>query len=152
MKVEQRIVINQPVDEVFRYLSNLDNLVEWTSTTIAVKKVIPQARGVGEVIRCTARFLGRWMEITFEVIEREQERYLSFKSTAGSCPCLFCYAFERSDCNGTILSQEAVVQHIEGMLDQTSKVVLSAFQRQLAYDLQTLKDILEARTVTPEFA
>lgn len=150
MKVEQRIIISQPVDEVFNYLSNLENLVEWTSNTIAVKKVAPRNQGVGEVVRCTTRFLGRWMELTLEIIEREQGRYLTFKSIAGSCPSLFCYAFERSKCGGTVLSQEAVVQHFEGVIDQAEPVVSSAFRRSLEFDLQTLKEILETRPVTTE--
>jgi len=148
MKVEQNIVINLPVNEVFAYLSDLENLVEWTSTTVAVKKMVAGTMGVGAVVRCTVRFLGRWLEMTFEIIEREPGRCLTIKSTAGISPCLFCYQFAPTTCGGTRLSQEAIIQHMEGTIDQTMPVIVSTFRRQLANDLQTLKEILEAREPT----
>lgn len=145
MRFAQSVTINQPVKEIFAYLNNFENLVEWASVVIAVRKLSPEMLVVGSTMKATIRFLGHWLEMTFEIIECEPDSYLTIKSIAGACPSLFCYRFEPSECGGTILYQEAFFQPVQGIIGLADPVVASALRRQLEYDLLTLKDILETR-------
>lgn len=107
---------------------------------------------MGATVRSTIRFLGRWLDTTFEIVECEPSRSLTIKSISGVSPCLFCYQFEPVEDGGTTVSQEALIHLIEGMLDLADPVVTSVVRRQLAYDLLTLKDMLEARASTSRSA
>jgi uncharacterized membrane protein len=144
MKFVQNILIHYPVQEIFAYISDIENLVDWASTVISVRKLSPQVLGVGTTIKTTTRFLGCWMDVTYEVVEHEIDNSVTFKSISG-VPCLFSYRFEPSECGGTILHQEAWFQSVKGLIDHASSVVSNALRRQLEYDLVTLKDIMEAR-------
>src|SRR6266568_1731989 len=109
-------------------------------------------RHVGARARSTIRFLGRWLDTTFEIVECEPSRSLTIKSISGVSPCLFYYQFEPVEDGGTTVSQEALIHLIEGTLDVADLVVTNVVRRQLTYDLLTLKDMLEARASTSQSA
>jgi len=148
MNVKQSIVINLPVEEIFAYMSDIANMVDWSSAIIAVRKISPGELHVGATVQSTIRFLGKWLDITFEIVEYEPSRYLTLKSISGVTPCLFCYQFEPSEDGGTIISQGTIIHLTGGILDLAEPVVTNVVRRQLEHDLLTLKDILEARTLT----
>ena len=99
---------------------------------------------MGATVRSTIRFLGKWLDITFEIVEYEPGRYLTIKSVSGIAPFLFYYQFEPVEDGGTTISQKAVIHLTEGILEMKAPVITSAVRRQIEYDLQTLKDMLEA--------
>jgi uncharacterized membrane protein len=148
MNVKQSIVINLPVEEIFAYMSDLENLVSWSSVIIAVSNLSPGTIHVGATVLSTIRFLGMRLDMTFEIIECEPGRSLTIKSIAGVAPCLFCYQFEPAEDGGTTVSQEAVIHLTGSMLGLKESVVTRAVGRQLEYDLLMLKDMLEASAVT----
>jgi uncharacterized membrane protein len=146
LKVNQSIVINQPIEEIFAYMSALENLVDWSGAAISVRKNSPGVMHVGATVRSTVRFLGRWCDITFEIIEYKPYHYLTIKSIFGGAPCVFCYQFEVLEDGRTNVSQDATIHLTEGILELEEPAIASAVRRQLENDLLTLKDILEART------
>jgi uncharacterized membrane protein len=145
MNVEQSIVINLPTDDTFAYMADVDNLVEWSSAVIAVRKTPPGAMHVGETFRSTIRFLGRWRDIIFEIVEFEPVHYLTLKSISGIAPCVFCYRFVPVEGGETNVSVEAVIHVTGGILGLAEPVLARVVRRQLDHDLLTLKDLLEAR-------
>jgi len=146
LKVNQSIVINQPIEEIFAYMSVPENLVDWSGAAISVRKISPGLMHVGATVRSTVRFLGRWFDITFEIIEYKPCHYLTIKSISGGTPCVFCYQFEVLEDGRTTVSQDATLDITDGILELGEPAVASAVRRQLENDLLTLKDILEART------
>jgi dehydrogenase/reductase SDR family member 12 len=152
MNVKQSVFINLSAEEIFAYMSDLENLVDWCSAIIAVRKISPGAIHVGTMVRSTIRFLGRWADLAFEVVEYDPGRSMTIKGISGVAPCLFCYQFEPGEEGGTTVSQEAVVHLAEGILAQEKPVITSAVRRQLEYDLLTLKDVLEASAATESSA
>ena len=148
MKVKQSIVINRSTEEIFAYMSELENLVDWSSVVIAARKISPGAMHVGATVRSTIRFLGRWSDITFEIVECEPTRDLTIKSISGVSPCLFYYQFEPVEDGKTNVSQDAVIHLTGEMLGLAEPVITNAVRRQLEYDLLTLKDMLEASAVS----
>jgi uncharacterized membrane protein len=146
MNVKQSVFINRAAEEIFAYVSDIENLVDWSSVIISTRKISPGEIHVGATLRNTIRFLGKWLDITFEVVEYEPSRYLTLKSIAGVTPCLFSYQFEPTEGGGTIVSQGTIIHLTGAMLDLTEPVVTNVVRRQLEHDLLTLKDILEAST------
>ena len=144
MKVEQSVIINLPAEEIFAYMSNLENLADWSVVVISAKKISSEEMLVGTTVRCTIRILGRWFETTYEIVECVPNRYLTIKSITGVAPSLICYRYEPAEGGGTNLSLEEIIHFTGGFLGFTETVVTSIIRRQVAYDLLTLKDLLEA--------
>jgi uncharacterized membrane protein len=141
--IKQNVSIDLPVEKVFAYMCDLDNLINWSSTVTDVKKNLPGVANVGETMQATVRVLGKWLDITFEIIECDPNHYLTIKSIAGVSPCLICYQFESVTADRTIVSHEIMIHHTEGVVNLSLPVIKSVLSRQLAHDLLTLKDVLE---------
>jgi uncharacterized membrane protein len=144
MKLEHSVIINLPPEEIFAYMSDLENLVDWSSVVISARKISPGAIHVGATVRGTFRFLGRWLDVSFEIVECKPSRYLTIKSISGIAPCLFYYRFDSVEGGGTAVSQEIIIHLTGGFLGLPEPVVTSVIHRQIEYDLLTLKDLLEA--------
>jgi Polyketide cyclase / dehydrase and lipid transport len=147
LKLKQSIYIELPSYEIFAYLSALENQVTWSSVTTAVRQFSPGTTHVGTRLSSSICFLGRRFDITFEIVECEPHRCLTLKSTAGVSPCLFSYQLEPLDDGRTNLSCEALIHFTAGVMAQRESVLVSAARRQLSFDLQTLKDVLEDRAL-----
>ncbi len=144
MKVAQNVVINLPAREIFAYVAEFENLADWSGAVIAVRKTPSGAIHVGTTVLITIRFLGRWVQSTYEVVECEPGHHITLKSIAGIAPCVFNFLFEPLEASRTRLSYEAVIQ-IKGVyLGLTEQTAASATRRQIEHDLLTLKEILEA--------
>ena len=146
MKIEQCLVINLPAENIFDYMVDAENWVECSSVVIAARKTAPGIISVGATWRCTTRFLGRWLETTYELVEHEPSHFFTLKSISGLCPAIFSYKLEAIECGRTNVSLEAMIHHVEGYLGLEESVAASAVRRQIEVDLLTLRDILEART------
>ncbi len=152
IRFKQSLDIDQPAQEIFDYMSDLDNLIDWSSTAITVRKLSSGSIGVGTRVSSTIRFWGKWMTLTFEIVEYEPARYLTLKSISGIAPSFFCYQFEPRADGGTTLLQEAMLHLTEEMAEPTASIVARAVRRQLEYDLLTLKDLLEVRASVSRIA
>lgn len=144
MKNRQSIIINLPAEEIFAYISDFENLIDWSGATISIRKTSPGEIRVGATVRSTIRFLGRWMDLTFEIVECEPGHCLTIKSLSGATPCLFCYQFEPIEDDATNVSLETVIHITGGILGLTESAITNVICRQLEHDLLTLKDVLEA--------
>jgi uncharacterized membrane protein len=144
MKVEQSVFINLPAEEIFAYISNLENLADWSGVVISARKSSSEEMLVGTTVRCTIRVLGRWFDNTFEIVECIPSRYLTIKSITGVAPSLICYRLEPVEGGGTNVSIEEIIHLTGGVLGFTETVIIRVINRQVANDLQTLKDLLEA--------
>ena len=144
MKVVQNVVIDLPVRAIFDYVAEFENLADWSGAVIAVRKSPSGATHVGTTIRITLRFLGRWVESTYEVVEYESGHHVTLKSIVGIAPCVFSYLFEPLEDGRTSLFFEAVIQVKGAPLGLTERMTASATRRQIEHDLLTLKEILEA--------
>ncbi|HEY1354126.1 MAG TPA: SRPBCC family protein [Ktedonobacteraceae bacterium] len=144
IKARQSIFIRRPAQTIFACLSDLENMVGWSSALISVQKMTSEAVCPGTLVKSTICFFEQWMEIVFEVVEYEPVRYLSFKSIEGIVPCLFCYQFEAVQGAGTVISEEATIHLLTLPCGLTEQEVTRALGSQMEGDLQTLKQLLEA--------
>lgn len=145
MEFKQNVVINLPPEDIFAYMSDLQNLADWSSVVISARKISYESMHVGETVRCTIRFLGRWFDISFEIVECKSSHYLTIKSISGVAPCLIYYQLEPIEGDGTNVSSEQAIHLTGDFLGLTESVVKSMIRRQVEHDLVTLKEILEAK-------
>ena len=147
--VKQAIVINLPAEDIFAYLSNLENLSDWSSVIISTQSTSSaEVTGVGTTAKSTIRFLGNRSEMMLEVVECEPTCFLTIKSTSGLAPCLFHYQFEQLQNGGTNIVHDALISLIGKIGDQAEQVVINAMRRDAEHDLLTLKDMLESNALT----
>jgi uncharacterized membrane protein len=144
MKVEQSVIIKLAPEEIFTYMSNLENLADWSGIVISARKLTSEETVLGTTVRCTIRILGRWFDTTLEIVECVPNRYLTIKSITGVAPCLIYHRFETVERGTTKVSVEQIIHFTGGFLGFTEKVITGAIRRQLAHDLLTLKDLVEA--------
>src|SRR5918995_2023022 len=105
MRVEESVEINRPVEEVFSYVSDPQNLPEWSGIVLEVREEAQGAPKEGDRFTSVAKFLGRRFETPFEVVSYEPPRRSSHRSTGGPFPQQWTRTFEQTAAGGTRLSQ-----------------------------------------------
>ena len=146
MKVEQNVIINLTPEKIFAFMSNLENMADWSGAVISARKISSEEMLLGTTFRCTIRSLGKWFDTTLEIIECVPNRYLTIKSITSIAPFLACFRYEPVEGGATKVSLEEIIHFTGGFLGFTEKVVKITIRHQLAHDLLTLKDLLEAKT------
>jgi len=143
MRIEESVQINRPVEEVYEYVANPENLPEWTGTVIETRKETPGPLLEGSTFTAVAKFLGRRAESPFEVTAHESPLLHSHKSTGGPFPIEWTLTFEEV-AGGTRYTQVAEGEP-GGFFGLVGPLLERVGRRQLRTDLENLKDLLEAR-------
>ena len=145
MHLEYTIVINQPVERVFDYVSNPVNLPEWQGPPVEIRDLQQSTPGQlreGDRFTTVLQFLGRQYETPTEVSAYEPNRRLSYRGTGGPVPTQITFIFEEVP-EGTRFThtQEVEPRGLYGLAESLFEI---AAKRQLRSELQILKDLLEA--------
>jgi carbon monoxide dehydrogenase subunit G len=83
-RLEATILINRPAEDVFAFLNNPDNHPKFVPGMLEFKKTSPGPLDrVGATIRGVRRFLGRRMELPYEITEYEPGNRLGMKGAMG---------------------------------------------------------------------
>jgi uncharacterized membrane protein len=145
MHVEESVVINRPLQEVFDYVANRETLPEWSASIQEVRKET-QGSLLEEGARFTtvAKFLGRRFETPFEVIVHDPPRRHTDRSLGGPFPQEYTHIFEEVAGGGTRLT-EVTDGEPGGFFRLAGPLLEIAVRRQFRADLETLKDLLEAQ-------
>lgn len=143
MRVEESVEINRPLEEVFSYVANPENLPEWSGIVLDVRKEEGPLRE-GARFTTVAKFLGRRFETPFEVVSYDPPRRSSHKSMGGPMPQEWTRTFEETASGGTRLRQ-IVEGEPGGFFRLAGPLLERAGRRQFRTDLENLKDLLEAQ-------
>jgi uncharacterized membrane protein len=144
MRVEENIEIDRPVEEVFAYVANPENLPEWSGPAIEVKDV-PGPLKEGDTFIVVAKFLSRRFETPYGRISYEPNRRYTDRATGGPVPDQdWTYTFEEVAGDTTRVTR-AVEGEPGGFFKLAGPLIERALKRQVRADLETLKDLLEAR-------
>jgi uncharacterized membrane protein len=144
MRIEESVEINRPVEEVYKYVANPENLPQWTGTVIETRTETPGPLLEGSTFTSVAKFLGRRIESPFEVTAHEFPRLHSHKSTGGPLSTAWTLTFEEV-AGGTRYTQVAEGEP-GGFFGLVGPLLERMGRRQLRTDLENLKDLLEARS------
>jgi uncharacterized protein YndB with AHSA1/START domain len=142
MRVENTQMIARPIENVFAFLAQPENNELWMSVVTATKRCVTGPVTIGETFQHSVKFLGRTVDITFEVIELEPPTRFCVRNVLGPIEFHGCYTLESID------GQTRFTHTLEGDPGNFFKfgqsVVERVVQRQYAADLATLNDVLDA--------
>jgi uncharacterized protein YndB with AHSA1/START domain len=144
-KFEINLVINRPIEEVFAFLSNPENLPRWRTSILEVKKISSEPLGVGSVVKGRFTFLGRPFDGNLEIIAREAHQSYATRMTQGPFPLETRYFLQPAE-DGTQLTV-GVQGEPGGFFKLAEPLVVSMAKRSLESDLHNLKEMLEAQAV-----
>jgi uncharacterized protein YndB with AHSA1/START domain len=144
MRLEESVEINRPVEEVFSYVANPENLPEWSGLVLEVHKETQGQPEEGDRFTTVAKFLGRRFETPFERRAYEPNRRYTDRAAGGPIPDQdWTYTFEEVS-GGTRLTRAAEGEP-GGFFRLAGPLLERAGRRQIRADLGNLKDLLEAR-------
>ncbi len=137
--------IGRPRKEVFDYVSEPDNFPEWTGTAIEVRKGAPGPVREGDTFTAAIKFLGRRFETPYERTTHDPDRPFEERAAGGPIPDQdWTYTFEEVSESTTRLTRK-VEGEPGGFFKFADPLIERALKRQVRADLETLKDLLEAR-------
>lgn len=142
IKIEQSVVINRPVEEVFAYILNPENDTTWQSGVLESEQTSEGPIGVGTTQRQVRKLLGRKIEGTSEITEFEQNKIAATKSTGGPIPFELRGTYEEVE-GGTKVTV-MVEADVGGFFKLAEPVVARTVTKQVEADFDGLKGILEA--------
>ena len=144
IKFEHSEVINRPVQDVFEYITNIDNWPNWSGEVIEIKKISERPIDLGTTFSTSVRVMGRQIENTIEVVAYDQDRKLSLKTTSGPVDGFLHCNFEPVE--GSTKLTVSGQGELGGFYKLVEPIVNDLLQNQYKTAFATLKDLLDAQT------
>ncbi|MEH3032937.1 MAG: SRPBCC family protein [Aeromicrobium erythreum] len=82
MDVERTFTVDQPIEEVFAFLSDFENTESWDPGTISTTRTSGDG-GVGTTYRNRSRFMGREVDLEYETIAYEEPTHFVCRGVNG---------------------------------------------------------------------
>ncbi len=137
-------VIRRPLAEVASYAIDPGNAPEWYSNIVRVDWETPAPLAVGSRLAFEARFLGRTLTYTYEIVELSPQERLVMRTAQGQFPMETTYAWvaEGADSTRMTLRNRGEPSGFAGM---AAPAMSLAMRRANTKDLAALKALLESR-------
>lgn len=142
--VRTEIVIDRPVDVVAAYAGDPSNAPEWYVNIEAVTWLTPPPMAEGSELEFVARFLGRRLAYTYEVVELVPRARLVMRTAEGPFPMETTYTWAPQDDVRTLMTLRNRGEP-SGFASLTAPMMAAAMRRANTKDLRRLKDLLESR-------
>jgi uncharacterized membrane protein len=137
-------IIDRPRTQVAAYAADPDNVPEWYENIESIEWKTPRALAVGARMGFVARFLGKRLEYTYELVELVAGERLVMRTAEGSFPMETTYTWEAVDEHRTRMTLRNRGEPA-GVFRLAAPIMASAMRRATRKDLARLKTILEAR-------
>ena len=142
IRIESRVFIGLPPEEVFSYIANFENNPKWQSGMQEANFTSEGPLAIGSTYAQKARFLGRQIDSTFEVVDFEPGRLVKITSTSGSFPITVTRVVEAAE-GGSEVS--AIVEgDASGFFKIAQPLMRRMVQRSVDQDYARLKGVLES--------
>jgi uncharacterized membrane protein len=136
-------VISRPVDEVFDYVANLENLPEWAAGVKTVSRTPPGPTHAGTVFTVTGYIAGRALTVAYAITECEPNNTLSAIGKFAFLPFKETFTFQADGARTQVgLVTEMTPEGIASLMEPLWAFVLG---KQIRGDNLRLKQRLEAR-------
>ena len=139
--VSTEIIVNRPRAEVYEYASNPDHAPEWYVNIKSVEWETPPPLAVGSRVAFVARFLGRRVSYTYEIVDRVPNERLVMSTAEGPFPMETTYEFADASGGTKVTLRNRGTPH--GFVGMTAPLMAAAMRRANRKDLAKLKEILE---------
>jgi uncharacterized protein YndB with AHSA1/START domain len=135
--------IDRPVAEVAAYTMDPSNAPEWYDNIESVEWETPQPARVGTKVAFVARFLGRRLAYTYELVDVVPGERLVMRTAQGPFPMETTYTWSPTDHDGTrmTLRNRGEPAGFSRVLGPFMKLAMRRANRK---DLANLRRILEA--------
>jgi uncharacterized protein YndB with AHSA1/START domain len=140
MRLEHSVVVERPVDDVFAFLADPDNLPRWQSGLVEVHKVGTNT-GVGARHHEVRSFMGKQIDQTLEVTAYEPPQRLDFTVVEG--PLSLCVGHTLTDEGGGTRIDVVGEGEIGPLFRLAEPFVVRAVRKQSESDFRRLKKVLE---------
>jgi hypothetical protein len=137
---ENTVIIRRPVEDVFAFLADFENVPKWNYAIVETTKVSAGPVGVGTVYRQTRSVPSR-SEEGFEVTGFEPARRLEVQGQIGPFKARIGYLLESAG-SGTRLINP-VELGFSGLSSLVAPLATSRVKQAVAANLDTLKQLLE---------
>jgi uncharacterized protein YndB with AHSA1/START domain len=136
-------VIDKPVEEVFAFAADPENDPRWSSAVSKARRTSKSALGLGSRYEQVLRFVGRRLEVTFEVTGYEPNRTVEIGRFSGPLRSAVGRRTFESVPGGTRVT--FIAEGRSGLfLNLVEPLVAAAGRREFRRALANLKQILEA--------
>jgi len=143
MEIKHSTVIDRPVEEVFAYVTDIEELSTWAGEIVEARKTSQGPVDEGTTWTGVIKALGRQMENTHEIGTFEPNRKFGIKITSGPVLGEVEYSFESiGDSTKVSVNVEA---DTGGFFRLADPLVMRMMQRQYETNFANLKDLLEAQ-------
>jgi uncharacterized protein YndB with AHSA1/START domain len=143
MEVKASVVINQPIEKVFEFVTKPENDIKWWVGGRSWDHTPDEPSGVGSTSQSKMRFMGIGVEVTWEVVGWDPPNKIEVKTIEGPVDIGASYTLEAAEEGQTKLTVEGEGD-LHGVFDLAEPLVERSAQRQWANNLENLKDLLEA--------
>ena len=86
MRVERSATIDQPVDQIFEYVSNPENDPRWVPASLRHEMLSPPPMRLGSITEEDVWFLGRRMCYAWEITHYKPPSTFALRSVSGAIP------------------------------------------------------------------
>src|SRR5437763_9675831 len=140
--VRTEIVIDAPRDKVADYAANPANAPDWYVNINSVEWVTPEPMQLGSKVAFVARFLGRTLRYTYEIVALEPRQRLVMRTAEGPFPMETTYTWSSVGESATrmILQNRG---EPKGSSKLVAPLMAPAMRRANRKDLSRLKSIME---------
>lgn len=142
MDTTTTIDIARPASEVFDYVADMANNPEWQGGQVRCTWTTEPPIAVGSTYDQEARFMGRTIRSSFEVVEFEPGRRIRIRSTGGTMPIDVTRTVEATPGGSTVTAEvrgtPPLLMRLLGPI--TQRMVSSSVRK----DYERLKERLEA--------
>ena len=142
MRVTRKVFINRNPGIVFGYLASPSNEPIWRASILSATPDQPEVLERGATGTSLVRFMGRDVDVRWEIVEFDPEARLCREYAAGVRGGRDRYTLQRFGIGSTIVNVEVEVESagLMGLLVTSRR---TSMEHELRTDLQRLKAILE---------
>jgi uncharacterized membrane protein len=141
--------INRPIEEVASYAADPSNAPEWYANIISADWKTPPPLQRASRIKFVARFLGRRLEYTYEVVDFVPGERLVMRTLQGPFPMETTYTWQALAGGTTRMSIRNRGEPV-GFSKVAARLMTATIRRANQKDLENLRSILEQRHVSDE--
>jgi hypothetical protein len=139
---QNTVTIQRPVQDVFAFLTDFENIPKWNYAIVETKKTSPGPVGVGTAYR-QLRSTPTRSEEGFQVTAFEPTSRLEVQGEIGPFTATISYLLEPIG-DGTRLTNRVDLQPPSGALRLLAPLATSRVKAAVAANLDTLKQLLES--------
>jgi carbon monoxide dehydrogenase subunit G len=142
MQAKQSVTIGRPVGDVFVFVADGENAIQWRPGVLDVERVSGDG-GVGTIYRQGVKGpMGRRIAADYEITDFEPDRLIAFRATAGPFRPRGRFEFEQTD------GRTRLTLKLEGELTGLRKLLMGRAvwktMRAEARNLENIKRVLES--------